>query len=75
MDLRLPLGIFFSVVGAILVITGVVADKAIYAKSLGINVNLEWGLVLLVFGGFMLIFALIAKPEPEVEEEAEISAH
>ncbi len=72
MDLRLPLGTFFSVIGAYLVILGVTEPKAIYAKSLDINVNLEWGAVLLVFGGLMLIFALLAKPE--VEDEASIQA-
>jgi hypothetical protein len=69
MDLRLPLGTFFSVVGLYLTVIGLVANKAIYAKSLGINVNLDWGLVLLVFGGLMLAFALLAKPEAEVEAE------
>jgi hypothetical protein len=31
-----------------------VSDEAIYGRSLGVNVNLWWGLVLLVFGGAML---------------------
>jgi hypothetical protein len=32
-----------------------VSDPAIYQKSLGINVNLRWGAVLLVFGVLMLL--------------------
>ena len=49
-DLRLPIGIMFTLFGAILTIFGAVSDKAIYEQhSLGINVNLYWGLVLLVF--------------------------
>ena len=36
------------------------SDAAIYARSLGINVNLWWGLVLLAFGLVMLGFALRA---------------
>ena len=40
----------FSTFGALLTIYGVVSDAAIYAHSLGINVNLWWGLVLLSFG-------------------------
>ena len=57
LDVRFPIGGMFSIVGAILVIYGVLSDPAIYAKSLGINVNLWWGLVLLAFGMIMLLFA------------------
>lgn len=60
-DLRLPIGILFSLFGILLVGYGLVSDKAIYQASLGINVNALWGLVLLVFGGFMLTLALRAR--------------
>ncbi len=43
--------------GAILVVYGIVSSPVIYEKSLGINVNLWWGLVLLVFGLVMLALA------------------
>lgn len=58
-DLRLPIGIMFSLFGAMITIYGLVADKHIYdSTSLGININLVWGIVLLIFGGFMLALAL-----------------
>jgi putative Mn2+ efflux pump MntP len=58
-DLRLPIGIMFSVFGLILTIFGAISDKKIYEEhSLGININLIWGIVLLVFGLFMLFLAL-----------------
>jgi hypothetical protein len=57
-DLRLPIGIMFTVFGVILTIFGVISDKAIYERSLGININLGWGIVLLAFGVFMLFLAL-----------------
>lgn len=57
-DLRLPIGLMFSLFGAMLTIYGLTADSAIYQKSLGINVNLYWGIGLLIFGGLMLTFAL-----------------
>jgi len=58
-DLRLPIGIMFSTFGLILTIFGAISDKAIYEEhSLGININLIWGIVLLVFGLFMLFLAL-----------------
>jgi hypothetical protein len=33
----------------------VFSNQAIYARSLGANVNVLWGVVLLVFGGIMLL--------------------
>jgi len=61
LDLRLPIGLMFTIFGVMLTLYGLVADPAIYARSLGININLWWGLVLLVFGLVMLGFALRAQ--------------
>ena len=60
LDLRLPIGLMFTIVGAMLAVFGLMSDKAIYARSLGINVNLWWGLVLLAFGLVMLGLAMRA---------------
>lgn len=62
-DLRLPIGIMFSLFGAILTIFGLMTNGSDIYKdhSLGINVNLIWGLVLLVFGVFMLLLAIAGK--------------
>ncbi len=54
LDLRLPIGLLFSLFGVILVVYGFASNPAIYERSLGINVNLWWGIVLLVFGLVML---------------------
>ena len=54
LDLRLPIGLMFSIIGALLVVFGLASDPAIYERSLGINVNLWWGVVLLLFGLVML---------------------
>jgi hypothetical protein len=54
LDIRTPIGLMFSILGALLAGYGLVADPAIYARSLGLNVNLWWGAVLLVFGATML---------------------
>ncbi|HEY6108575.1 MAG TPA: hypothetical protein VIV56_06675 [Gemmatimonadales bacterium] len=58
LDLRLPIGLMFTIFGVILTLYGFVSDRAIYSRSLGVNVNLWWGLVLLAFGLVMLAFAL-----------------
>jgi uncharacterized membrane protein HdeD (DUF308 family) len=61
-DLRLPIGILFSLFGLILTIYGVVTrGSEIYDKSLKHNINLEWGGVLLVFGIVMLLMSLRAR--------------
>jgi len=54
LDVRLPIGGMFTLFGIILTVYGLVSDDAIYQRSLGINVNLWWGLVLVVFGLAML---------------------
>lgn len=53
--IRLPLGILFSLLGVILVTYGAAGDPSRYQQSLGINVNLYWGFVLLAFGVLMLV--------------------
>jgi hypothetical protein len=60
-DVRLPIGLMFSIFGAMLTVYGLVSDEAIYGRSLGINVNLWWGLAVLAFGLVMLAFALRAR--------------
>ena len=56
-DLRYPIGILFSIYGVLLTIYGLVSNKEQYTRSLGMNVNLTWGIVMLIFGGLMLFFA------------------
>jgi hypothetical protein len=59
-DLRLPIGIMFTVFGAMLSIYGLMTkDSELYrTHSLGININLYWGLALLAFGVVMLAMAI-----------------
>ena len=57
LDIRLPIGLMFTLLGAMLAIYGLAtnSETALYARSLGINVNLRWGPVLLAFGITMLV--------------------
>ena len=57
LDLRVPIGLLFAALGALLAVYGALSDRAIYQASLGINVNLWWGLVLAGFGLLMLASA------------------
>ena len=54
-DIRIPIGFLFTCLGALLVLFGLFTmGSSIYEHSLGININLIWGLVLLLFGLTML---------------------
>ncbi len=57
LDIRLPIGLMFAMVGAILSAYGLFSDPSIYMRSLGININLWWGLVMFLFGVVMLLLA------------------
>jgi hypothetical protein len=59
LDIRLPIGMMFTLLGALLGIYGFVTNSdPMYQASLGININIVWGGVLFVFGAVMLGFAL-----------------
>src|SRR5690242_21584146 len=55
LDIRLPIGLMFTLFGVLLVVYGLVSDRSIFQRSLGMNVNLGWGAVLLIFGVVMLL--------------------
>lgn len=61
-DIRLPIGGLFIALGLLLAIFGILGDRSIYQRSLGINVNLGWGVVLLAFGLIMATMARWGKP-------------
>jgi hypothetical protein len=54
LDVRLPAGLMLTTIGALLAAYGLFGDRSIYSRSLGINVNLIWGAVLIVVGGALL---------------------
>lgn len=62
LDIRWPIGLMFALIGALLAVFGLV--KSADSQSLGININLIWGAVLLVFGVLMLIGAINGKKNP-----------
>jgi uncharacterized protein YhhL (DUF1145 family) len=63
LDIRWPIGLMFSLVGLLMTVFGFVTrnDAAMYHRSMDININLIWGLILLIFGGLMLLLASRAK--------------
>ena len=60
LDIRWPIGLMFSLIGALLMITGLLNG----ADARSLNINLWWGIVLLVFGALMLLGATRSRKTP-----------
>ena len=56
LDIRFPIGGLFTVLGVLVAGYGIATrgDPALYERSLSVNINLAWGIVLLAFGLAML---------------------
>lgn len=63
LDIKIPIGLMFLILGALLAIFGLttIGDTEIYSRSLNININLWTGLTMLVIGVFMLATAKYRK--------------
>jgi hypothetical protein len=61
LDLKLPIGWLLSAYGLLLGIYGLVTKKEMYAKSLGFNLNLVWGILMLAIGGGFLLAAFLKR--------------
>jgi len=72
LDIRWPIGLMFTLIGAMLVLFGLAtsSNPDTYKPSLGININLYWGVLLLVFGGWMLAMAIRAGRDAEANPQA-----
>jgi hypothetical protein len=68
LDIRLPIGGLFTVLGLMLMGYGLatVNDPSRYARSLSVNVNLWWGVVMLAFGLGLLLSATFYRSRPTV---------
>jgi hypothetical protein len=54
LDIRIPLGLIFLIIGGLMSLYGLFTrGSAIYEKSLGVNLNLGWGLLMFLFGLIM----------------------
>ncbi|MFL5402287.1 MAG: hypothetical protein ACJ8BF_05660 [Gemmatimonadales bacterium] len=68
LDIRLPIGGLFTVLGVILVGYGLATlnHPSLYERSLSVNVNLWWGMVMLAFGTGLLLSATFYGRRPSV---------
>jgi hypothetical protein len=69
LDIRLPIGSMFTFVGLLLSIYGAVRPQS--SESVGININLTWGVVLLVFG---IVMVLLSRRGAHARKTPSISA-
>jgi len=72
LDIRWPIGLMFSLIGVLLTGYGAMtaSDTEMYKRSLDINIDLRWGLVLLVFGVIMLFLAWTGKAKATPTDSA-----
>ena len=68
LDIRLPIGLMFLILGVLILVYGFISDPAIYQRSLGMNVNVIWGAVMLVFGLLMFLFGMRGTRATKSEE-------
>jgi len=68
LDIRLPIGGLFTLLGLLLTGYGLLGDASDYRRSLGHNVNLWWGLVVLAFG---LLFLFLGRKGTSAARPAE----
>jgi hypothetical protein len=70
-DSRISMGMLFTLIGTILTAFGLStrSNADLYTKSLGIDANLWWGLVLLVFG--IVVLTLGRRGQARLEKAAD----
>jgi hypothetical protein len=62
-DIRIPIGLMFSIIGVLITGFGLftMSNTEMYHKSLGVNVNIIMGILMLIFGLVFLFFAFRKK--------------
>jgi hypothetical protein len=62
-DIRIPIGLMFTIIGVLITGFGLftMSNTEMYHKSLGINVNIVMGILMLIFGLVFLFFAFRKK--------------
>jgi len=73
LDIRWPIGGLFSLIGLMMFVYGMItgANAEMYKRSLGKNVNIGWGAVLIIFGVSMLIMAWRGSKQPPLDAPSE----
>lgn len=70
LDVRLPIGVLFSVYGLILMLWDILHDLPQHQAGSGFSINLGWGAALLAFGLLMVLLARRRRSREVKEREA-----
>lgn len=58
-DLKIPLGSLLSFYGILLLLYGLLGPSSVYKKSFNLNVNVTWGILMILVGlGFLVSYYL-----------------
>jgi len=69
LDVRLPIGLMFLIIGVILSIYGMVSSSELYQRSFNININLYCGIGMVIFAQVMLGMVWRASKKSSFEEK------
>lgn len=74
LDLRIPMGMMFSMAGAVLLAFGLATRTRpeLYNKSFGINADLWWGLAMLIFGLIVMSFGRRGQGQIELRKQGKL---
>ncbi|MFN3431605.1 MAG: hypothetical protein ACK46X_16835 [Candidatus Sericytochromatia bacterium] len=69
LDIRTPIGLMFIIIGILIGAYGLMTDARTYQISLGHNINLIWGLVMLVVGGALFMSEKVKADTPGTDTD------
>ncbi|KPK84995.1 MAG: hypothetical protein AMS27_08545 [Bacteroides sp. SM23_62_1] len=70
LDIKIPIGLLFTILGVLLTIYGLttIGDIELYSRSMNININLWTGLTMVVIGIILLATAKYRRDTVEKKE-------
>ena len=70
-DIKFPIGLMFTILGVLLLLYGILTmgNTEMYKISLDININLWMGIIMVIFGVFMLITSRMTKAAAKIAKE------
>lgn len=75
LDLRIPMGMMFSMAGAVLFAFGLATRTRpeLYSKCFGINANLWWGAAVLIFGVIVISLGRRGQGRIELQKQGKLA--
>ncbi len=64
-DLKIPLGGLLEFYGILLLLYGIIGPASVYKKSFNLNVNIIWGILMIVIGSAFLLSSYMGRKAKE----------